>query len=47
MNADCFRKINSNFMICDKYVNARVLYIDKDFTAYILESVSKFTVSAK
>lgn len=31
-------------MKCDVYVNAKVLHIDKVFTAPILESLSKFTL---
>lgn len=35
----CFSKTNVNFMIHDAYVNASVLHIDKNFTAYILENL--------
>lgn len=35
----CFSKTNINFMIQDANVNASVLHIDKNVTAYILENL--------
>lgn len=45
MPIKCFSKIKFSFTIHDTYVNGRVLHIDKDFAANVLENVSNFTLS--